>query len=105
MASLPQAHIQALNVRCQEILVIARALLGHEGLLVVTNNLNVATSLYRHPRIEVIIAGGPVRRSDGGIIGGAAADFIGQFKLDYAIIGASAIDDTGTLLDFDYREV
>jgi DeoR family transcriptional regulator, glycerol-3-phosphate regulon repressor len=84
---------------------VARALLGHQGLLVVTNNLNVATSLYRQPRVEVIVAGGPVRRADGGVIGDAAVDFIGQFKLDYAIIGASAIDSTGTLLDYDYREV
>src|ERR1700749_2543502 len=30
---------------------------------------------------------------------------IGQFKVDYAIIGASAIDEEGALLDFDYREV
>jgi DeoR family glycerol-3-phosphate regulon repressor len=84
---------------------VARALLDHEGLLVITNNLNVATILYRHPRIDVIIAGGPVRRSDGGIIGGAAVDFIGQFKVDHAVIGASAIDESGALLDFDYREV
>ena len=46
---------------------VFRKPLDHEGLLVVTNNLNVATLLYRHPRINVIIAGGPVRRSDGGI--------------------------------------
>ena len=32
-------------------------------------------------------------------------DFIRQFKVDYAIIGASAIDEEGALLDFDYREV
>jgi len=84
---------------------VARALLDHEGLLVVTNNLQVATLLYRHPRIDVIVAGGPVRRTDGGIVGSAAVDFIAQFKLDNAVIGASAIDDAGTLLDFDYREV
>ena len=84
---------------------VARALLDHEGLLVITNNINVATILYRHPRIEVIVAGGPVRRSDGGIIGGAAVDFISQFKVDHAVIGASAIDEEGALLDFDYREV
>ena len=29
----------------------------HEDLLVITNNLNVAMLLYRHPRIEVIVAG------------------------------------------------
>jgi DeoR family glycerol-3-phosphate regulon repressor len=84
---------------------VAHALLDHEGLLVITNNINVATILYRHPRIDVIIAGGPVRRSDGGVIGSAAVDFIRQFKVDMAVIGASAIDDMGALLDFDYREV
>ena len=55
--------------------------------------------------IDVIIAGGVVRRTDGGIVGEAAVDFIGQFKVDYAVIGVSAIDDDGALLDFDYREV
>ena len=71
----------------------------------ITNNLNVAMLLYRHPRIEVIVAGGTVRRADGAVIGSTAIGLIGQFKVDYAIIGASAIDEEGALLDFDYREV
>ena len=61
--------------------------------------------LYRHPRIEVIVVGGMVRRADGGIVGAAAIDLIRQFKVDYAVIGVSAIDEDGALLDFDYREV
>ena len=44
-------------------------------------------------------------RPDGGIVGEAAVDFIRQFKVDYAVIGVSAIDHDGALLDFDYREV
>lgn len=84
---------------------VASALSGHQDLLVITNNLNVAMLLYRHPRIEVIVAGGTVRRSDGGVVGSTATQLIGQFKVDYAIIGASAIDEEGALLDFDYREV
>jgi DeoR family glycerol-3-phosphate regulon repressor len=84
---------------------VARALAGHEDLLVITNNLNVATLLYRHPRIEVIVAGGPVRRQDGAVIGAAAVDFVAQFKVDFAIIGTSALEEDGTLLDFDVREV
>ena len=84
---------------------VASALSEHEGLLVITNNLNVALQLYHRPRIEVIVAGGAVRRDDGAIVGSAAIDLIRQFKVDYAIIGASAIDDQGTLLDFDHREV
>jgi DeoR family glycerol-3-phosphate regulon repressor len=84
---------------------VARALADHEDLLVITNNLNVATLLYRHPKIELIMAGGPVRHADGAVIGSSAVDFIRQFRVDYAVIGASAIEEDGTLLDFDYREV
>ena len=78
---------------------------SHEDLLLITNNLNVRCCLYRHPRIEVIVAGGAVRRADGAVIGSTAINLIGQFKVDYAVIGASAIDEDGALLDFDYREV
>ncbi len=84
---------------------VAGALTSHEDLLVITNNLNVAMQLYRHPRIEVIVAGGTVRRADGAVIGSTANELIAQFKVDYGIIGASAIDEDGALLDFDYREV
>ena len=70
-----------------------------------TNNINVANILQGYESIEVIVAGGVLRHGDGGIVGEAAVDFIRQFKVDYAIIGASAIDHDGTLLDYDYREV
>lgn len=84
---------------------VARNLTRHEGLLVVTNNIHVAAILTPSPRIDVIIAGGVVRRADGGIVGENTTDFIAQFKMDHAVIGVSAIDDDGALLDFDYREV
>ncbi len=84
---------------------VARALGSHEGLLVITNNLNVATLLYRHPSIEVVMTGGPVRRADGAVVGSAAVDLVRQFKVDYAVIGTSALDEDGSLLDFDPREV
>jgi DeoR family glycerol-3-phosphate regulon repressor len=84
---------------------VSQRLLDHSGLLVVTNNINVANRLRVYPRFEVVIAGGIVRPSDGGIVGEAAADFFSQFKVDYAVIGASALDEDGALLDYDYREV
>jgi DeoR family transcriptional regulator, glycerol-3-phosphate regulon repressor len=84
---------------------VAAALTTHEDLLVITNNLNVAMQLYRLPRIEVVVAGGSVRSSDGAVVGSTAIGIIRQFKVDYAIIGASAIDEEGALLDFDFREV
>jgi len=84
---------------------IARELLGHKGLRVITNNLNVAAILSDNPDCEVIVAGGVVRARDRGIVGEATVDFIQQFKVDIGLIGISAIEADGTLRDFDYREV
>jgi DeoR family glycerol-3-phosphate regulon repressor len=83
---------------------IARALLNHKGLKVITNNLHVAAQLSAKEDFEVLVAGGTVR-SDGGVVGQAAVDFIHQFKVDFALVGISGIDEDGSLLDFDYQEV
>ena len=84
---------------------IAKALLHHKGLRVITNNLNVASILCNNTDCEVIVVGGVVRSRDRGIVGEAAVDFIRQFKVDIALIGISGIEPDGSLRDFDYREV
>ncbi|MCP4712275.1 MAG: DeoR family transcriptional regulator, partial [Planctomycetes bacterium] len=84
---------------------VAMALGNHSRLRVITNNLNVASILSTNKNFEVIVAGGLVRQRDCGIIGEATIDFIQQFKVDYGIIGIGGIDEDGSLLDFDYREV
>ena len=84
---------------------VAYALKDHEHLLIITNNLNVAISFRKHPSIEVIVVGGQVRRSDGAVVGGVAVEMIRRFKVDTAVIGASAIEEDGSLLDFDMQEV
>ncbi|MEM7317601.1 MAG: DeoR/GlpR family DNA-binding transcription regulator [Pseudomonadota bacterium] len=84
---------------------LARALLHHRSLLVVTNNMNVAQILSANPDCEVILTGGVLRRSDGGLIGPLAVESVTQFKFDLAIIGCSALDEDGDMLDFDMQEV
>ncbi len=84
---------------------VARALSGRTGLLVVTNNINVATELYRNRSIDVVVAGGDIRPSDGGIVGHMAVELIRHYRVDLAVIGTSAIDEAGALLDYDVREV
>ena len=84
---------------------VAKALSRHSGLLVITNNLHVASELHRSSAIEIFLTGGTVRHSDGGIVGAVTVEQIEQFRVDFAVIGTSAIDQTGTLLDFDIREV
>jgi len=84
---------------------IARELLHHKGLRVITNNLNVAAILSGNPDCEVIVAGGIVRSPDRGIVGEMTVDFIKQFRVDIGLIGISGIEADGSLRDFDYREV
>jgi len=84
---------------------IARELLRHKGLRVITNNLNVAAILSDNPDCEVIVAGGVVRSRDRGIVGEATVEFMRQFRVDIGLIGISGIEADGTLRDFDYREV
>lgn len=84
---------------------IARELLHHKGLRVITNNLNVASILTDNADCEVIVTGGVVRHRDRGIVGEAAVDFIRQFRVDIGLIGISGIEADGSLRDFDYREV
>ncbi|MFQ5774759.1 MAG: DeoR/GlpR family DNA-binding transcription regulator [Kiloniellaceae bacterium] len=84
---------------------VAKALRDHEGLRVITNNLNVASIMSSNPGFEVIVAGGVVRARDRGIVGAATVDLVRQFKVDFGIIGISGIDEEGVLLDFDYQEV
>ena len=71
----------------------------------ITNNINVVNTLRSCESIDVMTAGGTVRREDSGIIGQTAVEFFNRFKVDYAIIGTSAIEKDGAMLDYDIREV
>ena len=46
-----------------------------------------------------------MRQTDGAIVGDEAVAFIRRFKADFAVIGASALDEDGAILDYDMREV
>lgn len=83
---------------------VAQALVRHQRLMVITNNINVASILSPYRENEVFITAGKVRSSDGGIVGESTIDFINQFQVDYAVISASALNSNGDLLDFDIRE-
>lgn len=84
---------------------VARELLNHRNLTVITNNMNVANILVQNESCDIMVAGGALRRSDGGLVGDLTTEFMAQFKPDYAIIGTSALDGDGDLLDFDMAEV
>lgn len=84
---------------------VAKALLQHSSLRVITNNLNVAVILCANESFEITLAGGRLRNRDRAVTGQSAIDYIRQFKVDFGIIGISGIDQDGSLLDYDYQEV
>ena len=84
---------------------VARELLHHRDLMVVTNNMNVANILAANRECEIILTGGTLRRVDGGLVGSLTVSTIRQFKFDFAVIGCSAMDAEGDILDFDIQEV
>lgn len=84
---------------------VVREIAGYPGMLVVTNNINVIQILRGNETITLMMAGGKLRNEDGGIVGKDTAEYMEQFRLDRAVIGVSALDADGTLLDFDTQEV
>jgi len=84
---------------------VARALLRHRDIMVLTNNLNVANILVDNAHCEIIVVGGLLRRADGGLVGTITTQAIQQFKFDLAVISCSALDEDGDMLDFDIQEV
>jgi len=85
--------------------LVAESLYLHQGLKVITNDINIVNIFVQFNNAEVWLAGGKVRNLDSAVIGINTADFIKQFKVDYAVVGVSAIDNDGSLMDFDYEEV
>ncbi len=84
---------------------VARALRAHRDIMVLTNNLNVANILVDNPNCEIIVVGGLLRRTDGGLVGTVTTDVIQQFKFDLAVISCSGLDQDGDMLDYDIQEV
>ena len=84
---------------------VAHQIHDRKSLVVITNNLHVANILSTARDIEVVLAGGILRATDGGLVGDVTAEFVRHFRPDIAFLGASALSDDGDALDFDFREV
>lgn len=83
---------------------LARELLGHRRLTVVTNSSDIARTLATANGNRVYMAGGELRSDSGAAFGVSAIDFVGRFRVDHAIISAGAIDAVGGVMDFDLEE-
>ena len=82
---------------------LARELLGHRRLTVVTNSSDIARTLATVNGNKVYMAGGELRSDSGAAFGVSAIEFISRFSVDHAVISVGAVDAEG-LMDYDLEE-
>ena len=82
---------------------IARELLQHRQLTVVTISSDIARILATVNGNRVYMTGGELRRDSGAALGASALEFIGRFSVEHAVISAGAVD-AGGVMDFDLQE-
>ena len=83
---------------------VARELSRHQGLKVLTNNLNIASLLCGSPTIDVTVSGGQLRHNDHDVVGQETTRFFTDYYADYGLIGTGSLDPQRGLMDFDRRE-
>jgi DeoR family glycerol-3-phosphate regulon repressor len=83
---------------------LARELLGHRRLTVVTNSSDIARTLSTVNGNRVYMAGGELRSDSGAAFGVSAIDFIGRFSVSHAVISIGAVDALTGLMDYDLEE-
>lgn len=84
--------------------ILARELLGHRRLTVITNSSDIARTLATSNENRVYMAGGELRSDNGAAFGSTAIDFIGRFHVLHAVISVGAVSAGTGILDFDFEE-
>jgi DeoR/GlpR family transcriptional regulator of sugar metabolism len=72
-------------------LEVARALVTRTNLTVITNALNVASTLAEAPGITLVVVGGVLRRSELSLFGHLTEQALAELRADLVFIGAQAI--------------
>lgn len=83
---------------------LARELVGHRRLTVVTNSSDIARTLATVNGNKVYMAGGELRSDSGAAFGVSAIDFVGRFSVTHAVISAGAVDATDGIMDYELEE-
>ena len=65
---------------------VARALMRHKDLTVVSNNTHIIQILRHAPLRSLVVVGGEVRPEDGAVVGSDAVAAFANYKVDLAII-------------------
>ncbi len=83
---------------------LARELLGHRRLTVVTNSSDIARTLATVNGNKVYMAGGELRSDSGAAFGVSAIEFVSRFSVNHAVISVGAVDADNGIMDYDLEE-
>lgn len=83
---------------------LARELLGHRRLTVITNSSDIARTLSTVNDNRVYMAGGELRSDNGAAFGVSAIDFVSRFSVTHSVISTGAVDAISGIMDFDLQE-
>jgi DeoR family glycerol-3-phosphate regulon repressor len=83
---------------------LARELLQHRNLTVVTNSSDIARTLATVNGNKVFMAGGELRSDSGAAFGVSAIEFVSRFSVAHAVISVGALDAPGGITDYDLEE-
>lgn len=83
---------------------LARELLGHRRLTVVTNSSDIARTLATINGNRVYMAGGELRSDNGAAFGVSAIDFVSRFSVTHAVISVGAVAAPIGIMDYDLDE-
>ena len=83
---------------------LARELLGHRRLTVVTNSSDIARTMATVNGNKVYMAGGELHSDSGAAFGISAIEFVSRFSVDHAVISIGAVDAAAGLTDYELEE-
>jgi DeoR family transcriptional regulator, glycerol-3-phosphate regulon repressor len=83
---------------------VARELLGHRRLTVVTNSSDIARTLATVNGNKVYMAGGELRSDSGAAFGVSAIEFVGRFNVTHAVLSTGAVDAVRGVMDYNLEE-
>lgn len=83
---------------------LARELLGHRRLTIVTNSSDIARTLATVNGNKVYMAGGELRSDSGAAFGVSAIEFVSRFSVVHAVVSVGAVDAVNGIMDHDLEE-
>jgi len=83
---------------------VARELLGHRRLTVITNSSDIARTLATVNGNKVYMAGGELKSDSGAAFGVSAIEFISRFTVAHAVISTGAVHAAMGVMDYELEE-